>query len=214
MNSRAGSCKLEIERQALKTETDRNSADRLEKLERELADLKANSDALMGKWQAEKQGVDAVRKLREELDVLRVQAETAQRNSDYARVAELTYSLIPGLQKQVADAEAESENGSADRLLREEVGEPDIASVVSRWTGVPVTRLLEGERSKLLQLEDQLHTRVIGQDQAATAVAEAVLRARAGLKDPDRPIGSFIFLGPTGVGKTELAASTRQCVAR
>ena len=196
---------LEIERQALKKETDAASVERLEKLEKELADSKAESDALMGKWQAEKQGVEGVRELRAELDDLRVRFEAAERGDDLARAAELRYGKIPELQKRLAEEEKLADAATGERMLREEVGEPDIASVVSRWTGVPVTRLLEGERSKLLQLEDELHKRVVGQNPAATAVAEAVVRARAGLKDPNRPIGSFIFLGPTGVGKTELA---------
>ncbi len=198
---------LEIERQALKKETDTASKDRLSKLERELADLKEQSDALKAKWQAEKESVQKVRHVREAIEQLKVELERAERASDLNRAAELKYGKLPELQKQLAVLEqtAAAEQNSGNRLVKEEVGEQDIASVVARWTGVPVTKLLEGEKEKLLHLEDELHERVVGQNEAVTAVAEAVVRARSGLKDPNRPIGSFIFLGPTGVGKTELA---------
>ncbi len=198
---------LEIERQALRKETDAASRDRLSKLEKELADSKEQSDALKAKWQAEKDAVQKVRTVRETIEQLKVELERAERASDLNRAAELKYGKLPELQKQltVLEQTAAADQTSGNRLVKEEVGEQDIASVVARWTGVPVTKLLEGEKEKLLHLEDELHERVIGQDEAVTAVSEAVVRARSGLKDPNRPIGSFIFLGPTGVGKTELA---------
>jgi ATP-dependent Clp protease ATP-binding subunit ClpB len=196
---------LEIEREALKKETDSVSRDRLGKLEKELADQKAEADALKARWQAEKADVQAVRHVREQIEEVKRQTELAERNYDLNRAAELKYGKLPELQKQLAGLEAAQQSPSGSRLLKEEVGEEDIAAVVSRWTGVPVTKLLSGETEKLLRLEDELHKRVIGQDEAVTAVAEAVVRARSGMKDPNRPIGSFIFLGPTGVGKTELA---------
>ncbi len=197
---------LEIERQALKKETDPASKDRLAKLEKELADLKAEFDALKARWQAEKEAVGKVRQVREQIEDVKRQVELAERQYDLNRAAELKYGKLPELQRQLAGLETDLHAPSGGpKLLKEEVGEEDIAAVVSRWTGVPVTKLLEGEKEKLLHLEEELHKRVIGQDEAVTAVAEAVVRARAGLKDPNRPIGSFIFLGPTGVGKTELA---------
>ncbi|MGL6076820.1 MAG: ATP-dependent chaperone ClpB [Fimbriiglobus sp.] len=197
---------LEIERQALKKETDTASQDRLAKLEKELANLKAEGDGLKGKWQAEKDSVQKVRAVREQIEDVKRQIEQAERSYDLNKAAELKYGTLPDLQKSLTAVEAATNSASTGpRLLREEVGEPDIAAVVSRWTGVPVMKLLEGEKQKLLQLEGVLHERVIGQDAAAKAVSEAVIRARAGLKDPAKPIGSFLFLGPTGVGKTELA---------
>jgi ATP-dependent Clp protease ATP-binding subunit ClpB len=196
---------LEIEREALKKETDRASKDRLEKLEGELGNLKADADALKARWLAEKQAVQHVQQFREQIEQAKVEIEKAERAYDLNRAAELKYGKLPALEKQLAAAEAASSRDGANKLIKEEVGEEEIAAVVSRWTGVPVTKLLEGEKHKLLHLDDELHTRVIGQHEAVTAVAEAVIRARSGLKDPNRPIGSFIFLGPTGVGKTELA---------
>jgi ATP-dependent Clp protease ATP-binding subunit ClpB len=196
---------LEIEREALKKETDRASRDRLEKLEKELGDLKAEADALKARWQAEKQAVQQVQSVRTEIEQAKIDIERAERAYDLNRAAELKYGKLPELEKKLAAAEAEGDRAKDDKLLKEEVGEEEIAAVVSRWTGVPVTKLLEGEKEKLLHLGDELHKRVVGQDEAVTAVAEAVVRARSGLKDPKRPIGSFIFLGPTGVGKTELA---------
>lgn len=195
---------LEIEREALKKETDSVSRDRLGKLEKELADQKAEADALKARWQAEKGDVDQLRHLREELEMHKTQLELAIQTGELNLAAELKYGKLPELQNQIAALEAAQGHG-ANRLLKEEVGEEDIAAVVSRWTGVPVTKLLSGETDKLLRLEDELHKRVIGQDEAVTAVAEAVVRARSGMKDPNKPIGSFMFLGPTGVGKTELA---------
>lgn len=199
---------LEIEREALKKESDGASKDRLNKLEKELGNLKGQRDVLKTQWLNEKAVVEELRLMRSQLEKLRYEAEMAQRNSDSARAAELSYGQIPALEKKLKSAEDEIAQKYADgspQLLKEEVNSDEIADIVSRWTGVPVTRLLEGEKDKLLRLDSILHDRVIGQDEAVQAVADAVIRARSGLKDPKRPIGSFIFLGPTGVGKTELA---------
>ncbi|HJZ57720.1 MAG TPA: AAA family ATPase, partial [Gemmataceae bacterium] len=196
---------LEIEREALKKETDKVSRDRLEKLEKELADLKAEADAMRARWQAEKQSVQQIQAIREQIEQIKVEIERAERQYDLNRAAELKYGKLPELEKKLKAAEVAADHTKDNRLVKEEVGEEEIAAVVSRWTGVPVSKLLEGEKEKLLHLEAELHKRVIGQGEAVTAVAEAVVRARSGLKDPNRPIGSFIFLGPTGVGKTELA---------
>ncbi|MDP8980139.1 MAG: ATP-dependent chaperone ClpB [Acidobacteriota bacterium] len=197
---------LEIEREALKKESDPASKARLGKLEQELSNLKTDAGALQAQWQAEKEGVQRLRGLREQLEQTRVDIEKAERQYDLNRVAELKYGKLTELERRLTSEEAKlAEKQAGTRLLKEEVDEEDIAGVVSRWTGVPVSKLLEGEMRKLLHLEEELHQRVIGQDEAVTAVAEAVMRARSGLKDPNRPIGSFVFLGPTGVGKTELA---------
>jgi ATP-dependent Clp protease ATP-binding subunit ClpB len=194
---------LEIEREALRKETDAASKERLAKLEKELADLRAESDALTARWQQEKGAVQRLRELREQVEQTKAEIEQAQRNYDLNRAAELKYGKLVALEKQL---QQETDQLSHQRsLIKEEVDEQDIAEVVARWTGIPVTKLMEGEMQKLLHLEEELHKRVVGQDEAVTAVAEAVIRARSGLKDPNRPIGSFIFLGPTGVGKTELA---------
>jgi ATP-dependent Clp protease ATP-binding subunit ClpB len=199
---------LEIEREALKKEKDRASKDRLQKLEKELADLKARADALRSQWQVERQAVDRLRKLREEIDQTRIAIEQAERAYDLNKAAELRYGKLQDLERRLlAEEELLAKKQGSSRLLKEEVDEEDIAEVVSRWTGIPVSKLMQGEVDKLLQLADHLHKRVIGQDEAVEAVADAVIRARSGLKDPNRPIGSFIFLGPTGVGKTELARS-------
>ncbi len=191
---------LKIEREALKKETDTASKDRLTNLERDLAQLEQQSAGLTQRWMAEKDKIQAEAKLKEQLDAARIELEQAQRRGDLARAGELSYGVIPGLEKQLADAQAEV----AGAMLREEVTPEDIASVVSRWTGVPVDKMLEGEREKLLHMEEALGKRVIGQADAVKAVSAAVRRARAGLQDPNRPLGSFLFLGPTGVGKTEL----------
>ncbi|HEV2664106.1 MAG TPA: AAA family ATPase, partial [Blastocatellia bacterium] len=197
---------LEIEREALKKESDPASRERLEKLEKELAELRSKADALRAQWQAEKQAVQRLRSLREQIEQTRIEVEQAERQYDLNRAAELRYGKLAELERRLkAEEEMLAKKQGQFRLIKEEVSEEDIAEVVSRWTGVPVTKLLEGELQKLLGLEDELHRRVIGQDEAVTAVAEAIIRARSGLKDPNRPIGSFIFLGPTGVGKTELA---------
>jgi ATP-dependent Clp protease ATP-binding subunit ClpB len=197
---------LEIEREALKKEKDKASKQRLEKLEKELADFKAQADALRARWQAEKQAVQRLRAIREQIEQVKIDIEKAEREYDLNRAAELKYGKLADLERRLQEEEKRlvEKQGQA-KLLKEEVDEEDIAEVVSRWTGVPVSKLLEGEIQKLMHLEEELHKRVVGQDEAVQAVAEAVIRARSGLKDPNRPIGSFIFLGPTGVGKTELA---------
>ena len=195
----------EMERQVLKKETDAASKARLEKLEREIADLKEKSSALKAQWMKEKESVQAGRKIKEEIDRLRTELEQAQRRGDFGRAGEIQYGLIPDLEKKLQAAPAEgSVPRGAHTLLREEVTEEDIAKVVANWTGIPVSRLQEGERSKLIKMEDRLSARVIGQKDAIVAVSNAVRRARAGIQDENRPIGSFLFLGPTGVGKTEL----------
>ncbi|MGA3238007.1 MAG: ATP-dependent chaperone ClpB [Bryobacteraceae bacterium] len=197
---------LEIEREALKKETDAASKDRLKKLEKELADLRAESDALTARWQSEKQAVVRLQQLKRQVEETKAEIELAERQYDLNRAAELKYGKLAGLERELQEESDKFAKQQAQaKLIKEEVDEEDIAEVVSRWTGVPVTKLMEGEMQKLLNLESELHERVIGQDEAVTAVAEAVIRARSGLKDPNRPIGSFIFLGPTGVGKTELA---------
>jgi ATP-dependent Clp protease ATP-binding subunit ClpB len=198
----------EMERQVLKKEKDAASVARLEKLEKDIAALKEKSSALKLQWQKEKESVEAGRKVKEEIDRLRTELEQAQRRGDFARAGEIQYGQIPNLEKQLAATAADhgSKPGSAQpQLLREEVTEEDIARVVSSWTGIPVSRLQEGERAKLSTMEDRLGQRVIGQKSAIKAVSNAVRRARAGLQDENRPIGSFLFLGPTGVGKTELS---------
>ena len=204
---------LEIEREALRKESDQASRDRLEKLEKELAELKGQEHELRTQWQAEKGGVDKLRALREKLEHTKLEIDRAERAYDLNKAAELKYSTLIDLEKQLkAEEDRSAATPTQGRLLKEEVSEDDIADVVSRWTGVPVSRLLEGEMHKLLNLESELHERVIGQDDAVTAVAQAVLRARSGLKDPNRPVGSFIFLGPTGVGKTELGRALAGCM--
>ncbi|MBK5294306.1 MAG: AAA family ATPase, partial [Acidobacteriia bacterium] len=196
---------LEIEREALKKETDTASRDRLAKLEKELAELKENSGSLQARWTLEKEAVQRLREIREQIEQTRTEIEKAERAYDLNKAAELKYGRLTGLEKTLKEEEDKLTSGKVPRLLKEEVDEEDIAEVVSRWTGIPLNKLLEGEMHKLLHLEDDLHRRLVGQDAAVLAVSEAVLRARSGLKDPNRPIGSFIFLGPTGVGKTELA---------
>lgn len=196
---------LEIEAQALKKEDDEQSKDRLAKIEEELAELKKSNDELVKRWEAQKAAISRVREVKKEIDAVKHDMETAERSYDLDKLAELKYGRLPELQKELArlaKGDAEDKDGV---LLKEEVDEEDIAKVVSTWTGIPVARLNGGEREKLIHLEERLHQRVVGQDEAVKAVSEAVIRARAGIKDPNRPIGSFIFLGPTGVGKTELA---------
>ena len=196
---------LEIEREALKRETDTASKDRLVKLERELAEAQERRSALQAQWQSEKGGLEKLSKIKSEIEQTRRDIEKAKREYDLNKVAELQYGKLASLEKELAEAEKIADKSGGSRLIKEEVDEEDIAAIVARWTGVPVSRLMEGEVQKLAHLEEHLHKRVIGQDEAVTAVADAVVRARAGLQDPNRPIGSFIFLGPTGVGKTELA---------
>lgn len=196
---------LKIEREALRKEDDTASKDRLESVEAELADLEEKSNTLSATWHAEKDRVHAVQKLQEQLDQARSDVEVAQRKGDLQRASELMYGVIPNLQSQIASAQqTEEQEAKSANLVSEAVTDQGIASVVSRWTGVPVDRMLEGERAKLLRMEDELRKSVVGQEPALRAVANAVRRARAGLQDPNRPIGSFLFLGPTGVGKTEL----------
>ena len=197
---------LEIERVALQKEQDDASRERLRALDKELAELKEQADTLTARWKQEKQAVDQVRKLREEKDAAQIELERAERQYDYNRAAELRYDKLAQLDRQIAETEARlAEIQKTGKMLKEQVDEEDIAEVVAKWTGIPVSRLMEGEIQKLLKMEERLHQRVVGQDEAIRAVANAVRRARAGLQDPKRPIGSFIFLGPTGVGKTELA---------
>ncbi len=191
---------LKIEREALKKETDKASKDRLAGLEKELSELEQQSAGLTAKWQAEKGKLADVQSLKEQLEQNRHKLEVAQRQGDLAKAGEIAYGRIPELEQKLENAE----ENSAQDMVQEAVTDDDIAAVVSRWTGVPVEKMLEGERDKLLQMENKLHERVIGQDEAVTAVSNAVRRARAGLQDPNRPLGSFLFLGPTGVGKTEL----------
>jgi ATP-dependent Clp protease ATP-binding subunit ClpB len=195
----------EMERQALKKEKDPASKERLRKIEKELAELKEKGSALKAEWQKEKGELGEQRKLKEELERLRTELEQAQRRGELAKASEIQYGRIPEVERKLTELQAKSNGGKKHTLLREEVTEEDIAEVVSSWTGIPVSRLQEGEREKLLKLEDHLHERVVDQNAAITAVSNAVRRARAGLQDPNRPIGSFIFLGPTGVGKTELS---------
>ena len=197
---------LEIEREALRKETDGASKDRLSKLERELADLKEEQTRLQTQWQDEKDTLQGTSDLKQQLEDARTELELAQRVGDYAKASELQYGRIPELEKRIAAGDAASDGQpKTSRMLKEQVDEEDIAEVVAKWTNIPVSRLMEGEIQKLIHMEERLHERVVGQDEAITAVANAIRRARAGLQDPNRPLGSFIFLGPTGVGKTELA---------
>jgi ATP-dependent Clp protease ATP-binding subunit ClpB len=200
---------LEMERLSLGRESDTASRDRLERLEKELAELREQQSALNAQWQAEKGSIDALSAIKEEIEQVQLQVEQAKRNYDLNKAAELEYGTLASLHKQLAAKEAELSSGNGEggekSLLREEVTEDDIAEVIAKWTGIPVAKLVQSEMDKLLHLEDELHTRVIGQAQAVTAVADAIQRSRAGLSDPNRPIASFLFLGPTGVGKTELS---------
>ncbi len=198
---------LEMERLSLQKETDSASKERLERLEKELSDLKEQQSALNAQWQAEKEIIDQIQKLKEEIDRVNIEIQQAERDYDLNRAAELKYGKLTDLQRQVETAEARlaETQTSGKSMLREEVTEADIAEIISKWTGIPVSKLVESEMQKLLHLEEELHKRVIGQEEAVTAVADAIQRSRAGLADPNRPIASFIFLGPTGVGKTELA---------
>ena len=201
---------MEIEEMALKKETDRLSQDRLEKLRQELAAEKETFAEMKARWEAEKADVDAVKGLKAEIERQTADMERAQQNYEYEKAARLKYETIPALQKKLSEAEAAPHR--SESLVQDAVTEEEIAGIVARWTGIPVARLMEGEREKLLHLEDILHERVVGQDEAVRLVTEAILRSRAGIADPDRPIGSFLFLGPTGVGKTELAKSLAQAL--
>ncbi len=204
---------LEIEEQALKKEKDRASQERLGALRKEISDLRERTEAMRAQWQQEKEGLKRAQVLRGEMEQLRRELEQAERDYELNRAAELRHGRLPALERDLKAAEAAIRDGEPGaRLLREEVTEDEIAEIVSRWTGIPVTRLVEGEREKLLRLDEVLHKRVVGQDEAVALVADAVIRARAGIKDPRRPIGSFIFLGPTGVGKTELARALAEAL--
>jgi len=198
---------LEMEQLSLKKETDSASLDRLERLDRELANLKEEQSRLNAQWQAEKSGRDQIKELKEEIERVNLEIQQAERDYDLNKAAELKYGTLTDLNRQLQEAEAQTAQTkkSGSSLLREEVTEADIAEIISKWTGIPISKLVESEMQKLLHLEDELHQRVIGQDEAVTAVADSIQRSRAGLADPNRPIASFIFLGPTGVGKTELA---------
>ncbi len=203
---------LEIEEQALKKETDEGSEEKLQEITAEKAKLQAEEKQLQEKWEHEKNAIVRVRAIKKEIDEVNSQMEAAERAYDLNRLSELKYGKLPELKKKLQEEEKSIAERKEDQLLKEEVGEEDIAKVVSRWTGIPVSKMLTGEREKLLHLEDVMHERVVGQDEAVTAVSEAILRARAGIKDPNRPIGSFIFLGPTGVGKTELAKTLAEAL--
>jgi ATP-dependent Clp protease ATP-binding subunit ClpB len=197
---------LEIEREALRKETDQASMERLDKLERELADLREQADGMKAHWQNEKEAIGGIRQIKERMEAAKAEMQSAERSGDLGRAAELRYGILLDLQKQLEQHNARLEVLQKDRkMLKEEVDEEDIAEVVSKWTGIPISRMMEGEIQKLLSMETRLRDRVVGQNPAIEAVANAVRRARAGLQDPNRPIGSFIFMGPTGVGKTELA---------
>lgn len=203
---------LEIEEAALKKETDQLSAEHLHEIQEELSKLRATFSEGKAKWESEKEGIDKVAKLREQIEATNAEVERAQNMYDLQKAAELKYGKLPGLQKELEEAEKNEQNDEGNTLLRNSVGEEEIAKIVSRWSGVPVSKLMEGERDKLLHLDDILHHRVIGQDAAVSKVADAILRSRAGIKDPRRPIGSFLFLGPTGVGKTELAKALAEAL--
>ena len=203
---------LEIEEMALKKEDDQLSQDRLAKLREELAELKDRFNEMKARWESEKSSVDEVKKLKGEIEKLHGEIENAQLRYEYETAARLKYSELPALEKKLADAVKASEEKKQSSMVHDTVTEEEIAAIVARWTGIPVARLVEGEREKLLHLDDYLHRRVVGQDEAVQKVTEAILRSRAGIADPNRPIGSFLFLGPTGVGKTELAKSLAECL--
>jgi ATP-dependent Clp protease ATP-binding subunit ClpB len=197
---------LEIEREALRKETDKASVERLSRLDKELADLKEEQHRLQAQWDQEKNDIQGARTVKEQLEQVRLEIDAAQRAGDYARASELQYGRLPELERKLREDDTRADGEPAgQRMLKEQVDEEDIAEVVAKWTNIPVTRLIEGEIQKLIHMEERLHERVVGQDEAIGAVANAMRRARAGLQDPNRPLGSFIFLGPTGVGKTELA---------
>ena len=202
----------EIEEAALSKETDRLSKEHLEEIRKELSDMRAQFKEMKAKWENEKDAISKVQKLREEIEQVNAEMEKAEREYNLQKAAELKYGRLPALQKSLEEEERIAEEGRNNTLLRDKVTEEEIARIVGRWTGIPVSKLMEGEREKLLHLEDILHERVIGQDEAVTSVTEAILRSRAGIQDPNRPIGSFLFLGPTGVGKTELAKALAQAL--
>jgi ATP-dependent Clp protease ATP-binding subunit ClpB len=203
---------LEIEKQALSKESDEASKVRLEKIEEELAELKNENDDMRAQWESEKKAIGEVKATKKQIEEVKLQIEEAERVADYEKLAQLQYGALPELEKKLREDKEEAAEAKEGRLLKEEVGEEEIAEVISSWTGIPVSKLVETEREKLLRLPEILHRRVIGQDEAVEAVSQAILRARAGLKDEHRPIGSFIFLGPTGVGKTELAKALSEAL--
>lgn len=203
----------EIEEAALKKEDDKLSKEHLEEIQKELAEMRDQFATLKAKWENEKDAIGVVQKLREQIEDVNAEIEAAERKYDLNKAAELKYGKLPQLQKELEEKEREAEeNGNKNTLLRDKVTEEEIARIIERWTGIPVAKLMEGEREKLLHLEDILHERVVGQDEAVQKVAEAILRSRAGIQSPNRPIGSFMFLGPTGVGKTELAKTLAECL--
>ncbi len=203
---------LEIEEMALKKETDKLSQERLEKLGAELAEYRDSFNEMKSRWECEKQSVDKVKRLKSEIEQLHADIENAQLNYEYEKAAKLKYSDLPSLEKQLEQAEKQSEQHSENTLVHDTVTEEEIAAIVAKWTGIPVAKLMEGEREKLLHLDEVIHERVVGQDEAVQKVTEAILRSRAGISDPNKPIGSFLFLGPTGVGKTELAKALAECL--
>ncbi len=203
--------RLEIEEAALKKEKDVDSKERLDKLQKELAELRDTFKELKGKWELEKQSISRVKEIKEQLEQVNHEIERVKRESNYDRAAELQYGTLPALEKELEEARSLADK-QENVLLREAITSEEIAKIVARWTGIPVSKLVEGEREKLLQLEDILHERVIGQNEAVTRVTESIIRSRAGIKDPSKPIGSFIFLGPTGVGKTELAKALAEAL--
>ena len=203
---------LEIEEQSLNKETDDASKERLANITEKKEELKQEEQKLKEKWESEKQSILRTQQLKKEIDAVKVEMEKAERDYDLTKASELKYGKLPELEKKMADQEQYLAQHQDSQLLKEEVSEEDIASVVSRWTGIPVTKMMTGEREKLLHLDDTLHERVVGQDEAVRVVSDAIIRARAGIKDPNRPIGSFIFLGPTGVGKIELAKTLAEAL--
>ena len=203
---------LEIEEMALKKEDDKLSQDRLEKLREELANCKDSFNEMKARWESEKNSVDEVKNLKAEIEKMHGEIENAQLRYEYEKAAKLRYSDLPALEKRLQEAEKRAEEGKQNTLVHDTVTEEEISNIVAKWTGIPVAKLMESEREKILHLDDQLHERVVGQDEAVQKVTEAILRSRAGISDPNRPIGSFLFLGPTGVGKTELAKSLAQCL--
>ncbi len=203
---------MEIEEMALKKEEDKLSRERLEKLQEELANLKDQFNEMKSRWEAEKSSVEDVKRLKGEIERMHADIETAQLNYEYEKAARLKYSDLPALENQLAEAEERAEQKNQNSMVHDTVTEEEISGIVARWTGIPVARLMEGEREKILHLDEHLHKRLIGQDEAVQRVTEAILRSRAGIADPNRPIGSFLFLGPTGVGKTELAKALAECL--
>ena len=206
---------LEIERQALERENDPNSRERLATVQKELAELREEINALRARWEQEKSSINRIRELKEKIEQLKLDQQNATRTGDYTRASQIQYGDLPNTQAELDKLSNQIDNSaSGSRMLKEEVDDEDIARIVSKWTGIPVTKMLEGEVKKLIEMEERLRHRVIGQDEALERVANAVRRSRAGLSDPNRPIGSFIFLGPTGVGKTETATCARRVPIR